>query len=93
LLIGYLGASLANFDDQLKDPNPDEEQQPAFAKINSFINKKVFGVGGYLYIWDVHHLKMVRLKNTLKVYQRGFHPCHGSKFDMAEARFFKSPQV
>ncbi|MFQ3235606.1 MAG: ubiquinol-cytochrome c reductase iron-sulfur subunit [Paraglaciecola sp.] len=88
-------ASLATVEDQLKDPNSDEEQQPAFAK-NRYRSLKeeylvLVGICTHLGC-SPQHLKDGAFEEYVEGIPEGFFcPCHGSKFDMAGRVFQNVP--
>ena len=88
-------ASLAVHDDQLKDPNSEEEQQPAFAK-NAYRSLKeeylvLVGICTHLGC-SPQHLKDGAFEEYVEGVGEGFFcPCHGSKFDMAGRVFQNVP--
>ena len=88
-------ASLSGFEDQLKDPNSDEEQQPAFAKNQYRSIKEEFlvlvGICTHLGC-SPQHLKDGAFEEYVEGAPEGFFcPCHGSKFDMAGRVFQNVP--
>lgn len=80
-------ASLKNHDEQLKDPNSEQEQQPAFAK-NTYRSLKeeyliLVGICTHLGC-SPQHLTDGAFEEYVEGVSEGFFcPCHGSKFDMA----------
>lgn len=80
-------AALGTHEDQLRDPNSDEEQQPAFAK-NQYRSLKeeylvLVGICTHLGC-SPQHLKDGAFEQYAEGVKDGFFcPCHGSKFDMA----------
>lgn len=88
-------ASLAAVEDQLKDPDSDEEQQPAFAK-NRYRSLKeeylvLVGICTHLGC-SPQHLKDGAFAEYVEGVPEGFFcPCHGSKFDMAGRVFQNVP--
>jgi ubiquinol-cytochrome c reductase iron-sulfur subunit len=88
-------ATLSAVDDQLKDPNSEEEQQPAFAK-NPYRSLKeeylvLVGICTHLGC-SPQHLKDGAFAEYVEGVPEGFFcPCHGSKFDMAGRVFQNVP--
>lgn len=85
--------ALAGVEDQLRDPNSEEEQQPAFAKNRHRSLKEEYlvllGVCTHLGC-SPQHLKDGKFEEYAEGIPEGFFcPCHGSKFDMA-GRVFQS---
>ncbi len=80
-------ATLPKIDDQLKDPNSEQEQQPAFAK-NGYRSLKeeyliLVGICTHLGC-SPQHLTDGAFAEYVEGVEEGFFcPCHGSKFDMA----------
>lgn len=80
-------AALANHEDQLRDPNSEQEQQPAFAQ-NPYRSLKeeylvLVGICTHLGC-SPQHLKDGAMEQYAEGVKDGFFcPCHGSKFDMA----------
>ncbi len=86
-------ASLKNHEDQLKDPNSEVEQQPAFAQ-NSYRSLKeeyliLVGICTHLGCSPQHLTDGAFAQYAEGVSEGFFCPCHGSKFDMA-GRVFES---
>ena len=85
-------ASLSGFEDQLKDPNSDEEQQPAFAKnqYRSIKEEFLVLVGICTHLGCSPSFLQGGFGEKVEGTDDGFYcPCHGSKFDMA-GRVFQS---
>lgn len=88
-------ASLATHEDQLKDPDSEQEQQPAFAK-NRYRSLKeeylvLVGICTHLGC-SPQHLKDGAFAEYAEGVAEGFFcPCHGSKFDMAGRVFEAVP--
>jgi ubiquinol-cytochrome c reductase iron-sulfur subunit len=86
-------ASLAAVEDQLKDPNSEQEQQPAFAqnRYRSLKEEYLVLVGICTHLGcSPKHLKDGAFEEYVEGVAEGFFcPCHGSKFDMA-GRVFQS---
>lgn len=88
-------ASLSAVEDKLKDPNSEEEQQPAFAKNQHRSLKEEFlvlvGICTHLGC-SPQHLKDGAFEEYVEGVPEGFFcPCHGSKFDMAGRVFENVP--
>jgi len=86
-------ASLKNHEDQLKDPNSEVEQQPAFAK-NTYRSLKeeyliLVGICTHLGCSPQHLTDGAFAQYAEGISEGFFCPCHGSKFDMA-GRVFQS---
>ena len=84
-------ASLSGFEDQLKDPNSDEEQQPAFAKnqYRSIKEEFLVLVGICTHLGCSPEFKP-NPGDVGVTWQGGFYcACHGSRFDLA-GRVFKN---
>jgi ubiquinol-cytochrome c reductase iron-sulfur subunit len=88
-------ASLANDEDKLKDPNSEEEQQPAFAqnRYRSLKEEYLVLVGICTHLGcSPKHLKDGAFEEYVEGVPEGFMcPCHGSKFDMAGRVFQNVP--
>ncbi|MCC2617770.1 ubiquinol-cytochrome c reductase iron-sulfur subunit [Aestuariibacter halophilus] len=88
-------ASLANHEDQLKDPNSEVEQQPAFAqnRYRSLKEEYLVLVGICTHLGcSPQHLKDGAFEERVEGVPEGFFcPCHGSKFDMAGRVFENVP--
>lgn len=86
-------ASLANHEDQLKDPDSEQEQQPSFAqnRYRSLKEEYLILVGICTHLGcSPQHLKDGAFEQYAEGVAEGFFcPCHGSKFDMA-GRVFQS---
>ncbi len=86
--------SLAAVEDKLRDPNSDEEQQPAYAK-NQHRSKKpeVFvAVGICTHLGCSPTYKMADFDAHVEGIASGFFcPCHGSTYDMAGRVFSGVP--
>ncbi|MDM7861827.1 ubiquinol-cytochrome c reductase iron-sulfur subunit [Alteromonas sp. ASW11-36] len=88
-------AALAAHEDQLKDPNSEVEQQPAFAQ-NQWRSIKeeylvLVGICTHLGC-SPQHLKDGAMEQYAEGVADGFFcPCHGSKFDMAGRVFSNVP--
>ena len=88
-------ATLATHEDQLKDPDSEQEQQPAFAK-NRYRSLKeeylvLVGICTHLGC-SPQHLKDGAFEEYAEGVAEGFFcPCHGSKFDMAGRVFEAVP--
>ncbi|MCY7294806.1 ubiquinol-cytochrome c reductase iron-sulfur subunit [Alteromonas sp. a30] len=85
--------ALAGHEDQLRDPNSEEDQQPAFAKNRYRALKEEYlvlvGVCTHLGC-SPQHMKNGQFEEFVEGVPDGFFcPCHGSKFDMA-GRVFQS---
>jgi ubiquinol-cytochrome c reductase iron-sulfur subunit len=86
---------LGTHEDQLKDPNSEAEQQPAFAQ-NRFRSMKeeyliLVGICTHLGC-SPQHLKDGAFEEYVEGVPDGFFcPCHGSKFDMAGRVFENVP--
>ncbi|GAC15610.1 ubiquinol-cytochrome c reductase iron-sulfur subunit [Aliiglaciecola lipolytica] len=80
-------ASLAKHEDSLKDPNSEQEQQPAFAKnrYRSLKEEYLILVGICTHLGcSPQHLANGAFEEYVEGVDEGFFcPCHGSKFDMA----------
>ncbi|WP_026377498.1 ubiquinol-cytochrome c reductase iron-sulfur subunit [Aestuariibacter salexigens] len=80
-------ASLANHEDQLRDPNSEVEQQPAFAqnRYRSLKEEYLILVGICTHLGcSPQHLTDGDFAQYAEGIPEGFFcPCHGSKFDMA----------
>ncbi|MBE1287668.1 MAG: ubiquinol-cytochrome c reductase iron-sulfur subunit [Alteromonadaceae bacterium] len=88
-------ASLSNHEDQLRDPNSDVEQQPAFAK-NQYRSLKeeylvLVGICTHLGCSPQHLNEGAFAQYAEGVSEGFFCPCHGSKFDMAGRVFQNVP--
>lgn len=85
--------ALAGHEDQLRDPNSEVEQQPAFAKnrYRSLKEEYLILVGICTHLGcSPQHLKDGAFEEFVEGVPEGFFcPCHGSKFDMA-GRVFQS---
>lgn len=86
-------ASLQTHDDQLKDPNSEVEQQPAFAQ-NYYRSLKeeyliLVGICTHLGCSPQHLTDGAFAEYAEGVSEGFFCPCHGSKFDMS-GRVFNS---
>ena len=87
--------ALGGHEDQLKDPNSEAEQQPAFAQ-NRFRSLKeeyliLVGICTHLGC-SPQHLKDGAFAEYVEGVPEGFFcPCHGSKFDMAGRVFQNVP--
>ena len=80
-------ASLGSLEDQLRDPNSDVEQQPAYAK-NQYRSIKeeylvLVGICTHLGCSPQHLADGAFAEYAQGVAEGFFCPCHGSKFDMA----------
>lgn len=88
-------ASLATIEDQLKDPNSEEEQQPAFAqnRYRSLKEEYLVLVGICTHLGcSPQYLKDGAFAEYVEGVPEGFFcPCHGSKFDMAGRVFENVP--
>ena len=86
-------ASLKTHDDQLKDPNSEVEQQPAFAKNYNRSLKEEYlilvGICTHLGCSPQHLSDGAFAEYAEGVSEGFFCPCHGSKFDMS-GRVFQS---
>jgi ubiquinol-cytochrome c reductase iron-sulfur subunit len=88
-------AELGNHEDQLRDPNSENEQQPAFAK-NQYRSLKeeyliLVGICTHLGC-SPQHMKDGAFEEYVEGVPDGFFcPCHGSKFDMAGRVFENVP--
>ena len=86
-------AELANHEDQLRDPNSENEQQPAFAqnRYRSLKEEYLILVGICTHLGcSPQYLKDGAFEEAVEGVPSGFFcPCHGSKFDMA-GRVFQS---
>ena len=86
-------ASLKDHEDQLKDPNSEVEQQPAFAQnyYRSLKEEYLILVGICTHLGcSPQHLSDGAFAQYAEGVSEGFFcPCHGSKFDMA-GRVFQS---
>lgn len=88
-------ASLESHEDQLKDPQSDVEQQPAFAKNRHRSLKEEYlvlvGICTHLGC-SPQHLKDGAFAQYAEGIAEGFFcPCHGSKFDMSGRVFANVP--
>ena len=88
-------ASLANDEEQLKDPESQEPQQPAFAqnRYRSLKEEYLVLVGICTHLGcSPKHLKDGEFEEYVEGVPEGFFcPCHGSKFDMAGRVFQNVP--
>lgn len=88
-------ASLEKHEDQLKDPNSENEQQPAFAqnRYRSMKEEYLILVGICTHLGcSPQHLKDGAFEQYAEGVAEGFFcPCHGSKFDMAGRVFENVP--
>ena len=88
-------AELGQHEDQLRDPNSENEQQPAFAQ-NQYRSMKeeyliLVGICTHLGC-SPQHLKDGAFEEYVEGVPEGFFcPCHGSKFDMAGRVFQNVP--
>lgn len=88
-------SSLSGYEDQLRDPSSDIEQQPAFAK-NAYRSLKaeflvLVGICTHLGC-SPQHLTDGAFEQYAEGIAEGFFcPCHGSKFDMAGRVFTGVP--
>jgi len=88
-------AELGKHEDQLRDPNSENEQQPAFAQ-NQYRSMKeeyliLVGICTHLGC-SPQHLKDGAFEEYVEGVPEGFFcPCHGSKFDMAGRVFQNVP--
>ncbi len=88
-------AELGNHEDQLRDPNSENEQQPAFAK-NQYRSLKeeyliLVGICTHLGC-SPQYMKDGAFEEYVEGVPDGFFcPCHGSKFDMAGRVFENVP--
>ena len=88
-------ASLANHNDQLKDPNSELPQQPVYAQNSTRAIKDEYlilvGICTHLGC-SPQHLKDGAFEELVEGVSEGFFcPCHGSKFDMAGRVFENVP--
>lgn len=88
-------ASLGAHEDQLKDPNSEAEQQPAFAQ-NQYRSLKdeylvLVGICTHLGCSPQHLTEGAFSEYAEGVSEGFFCPCHGSKFDMAGRVFQNVP--
>jgi ubiquinol-cytochrome c reductase iron-sulfur subunit len=88
-------ASLSAHEDQLRDPNSEVEQQPAFAK-NQYRSLKeeylvLVGICTHLGCSPQHLIDGNFAQYAEGVAEGFFCPCHGSKFDMAGRVFSGVP--
>ena len=88
-------ASLGAHEDQLRDPNSEVEQQPAFAQnqYRSLKDEYLILVGICTHLGcSPQHLKDGAMEQYAEGVSEGFFcPCHGSKFDMAGRVFENVP--
>lgn len=88
-------ASLEKHEGQLKDPNSESEQQPAFAqnRYRSMKEEYLILVGICTHLGcSPQHLKDGAFEQYAEGVAEGFFcPCHGSKFDMAGRVFENVP--
>ena len=88
-------AELGQHEDQLRDPNSENEQQPAFAQ-NQYRSMKeeyliLVGICTHLGC-SPQHMKDGAFEEYVEGVPEGFFcPCHGSKFDMAGHVFQNVP--
>ena len=88
-------AELGQHEDQLRDPNSENEQQPAFAQ-NQYRSMKeeyliLVGICTHLGC-SPQHMKDGAFEEYVEGVPEGFFcPCHGSKFDMAGRVFQNVP--
>ena len=88
-------AELGQHEDQLRDPNSENEQQPAFAQ-NQYRSMKeeyliLVGICTHLGCYP-QHMKDGAFEEYVEGVPEGFFcPCHGSKFDMAGRVFQNVP--
>ena len=88
-------AELGQHEDQLRDPNSENEQQPAFAQ-NQYRSMKeeyliLVGICTHLGC-SSQHMKDGAFEEYVEGVPEGFFcPCHGSKFDMAGRVFQNVP--
>lgn len=88
-------AELGQHEDQLRDPNSENEQQPAFAQ-NQYRSMKeeyliLVGICTHLGC-SPQHVKDGAFEEYVEGVPEGFFcPCHGSKFDMAGRVFQNVP--
>ena len=88
-------AELGKHEDQLRDPNSENEQQPAFAQ-NQYRSMKeeyliLVGICTHLGC-SPQHMKDGAFEEYVEGVPEGFFcPCHGSKFDMAGRVFQNVP--
>lgn len=88
-------ASLATHEDQLKDPNSELEQQPAFAQNRHRSLKEEYlvlvGICTHLGCSPTHMKDGAFAEQVEGIPEGFFCPCHGSKFDMAGRVFDNVP--
>ncbi len=80
-------ASLATHEDQLRDPNSEVEQQPAFAQNRHRSLKEEYlvlvGICTHLGCSPQHLTEGAFAQYAEGIEEGFFCPCHGSKFDMS----------
>ena len=88
-------AELGQHEDQLRDPNSENEQQPAFAQnqYRSMKEEYLILVGICTHLGrSPQHMKDGAFEEYVEGVPEGFFcPCHGSKFDMAGRVFQNVP--